>query len=286
MNKKQTEALKAKFSNDLESDDLMISTISEWYNSKHGEPSKKEIKFINHIKITDCPYCGSKEIIKDGFSKTTGLAIRKCKNCGRKFNPLTGTIFDSRKIPLSEWIEYLMHLFQFHSIRTASFDNRNADKTGFYWISKIFLVLDDFQSGIVFSGRVWIDETYFPRWKSESTSNDGKLLKGLSRNQFCVCSATDGQKCFLRLCGVGKPTSNKAIKGYGDVISPGSTIVHDGDNSHNVLVEILNLNEEVHTTKETKGLPDKDNPMDPINKVHRYLSGFIDAHSSFSRDEL
>lgn len=76
------------------------------------------------------------------------------------------------------------------------------------------------------------------------------------------------------------------MKGYGDVISPGSTIVHDGDNSHNVLVRILNLKEEVHTTKETKGLPDKDNPMDPINKVHRYLSGFIDAHSIFSRDEL
>lgn len=82
MNKKQTKALNAKFSNDLESDDLMISTISEWYDSKHGEPSQKEVKFINHIKISDCPYCGSKEIIKDGFSKTTyaSFSISPYKN--------------------------------------------------------------------------------------------------------------------------------------------------------------------------------------------------------------
>ena len=97
--------------------------------------------------------------------------------------------FDSRKIPFSEWIEFLVHLFQFHSIRTTAFDNRNAITTGLYWLSKVFLVVDDIQSDIVFSGKVWIDETYFPRWKSESATKDGKLLNGLSRNQFCVCSA-------------------------------------------------------------------------------------------------
>lgn len=179
-----------------------------------------------------------------------------------------------------------MHLFQFHSVRTAAFDNRNAVTTGLYWLSKVFLVVSDIQLGLVFSGKVWIDETYFPRWKSESEKKDGKLLSGLSRNQFCVCSATDGKKCMLRLCGVGKPSSAKAMRSYGSVIAHGSTIVHDGDNSHKALVESLGLKEEIHTTKETKGLADDKNPMEPIDEVHRYLAGFIGAHSGFSREEL
>lgn len=286
MNKKQKEALRGKFSDALMSTDMMVSTISEWYDAKHRRPSKEEVDFINSIVIEECPFCGSKEIRRDGFSKKTGLAIRECKTCGRKFNPLAGTIFDSRKIPFSEWIEFLVHLFQFHSVRTSAFDNRNAVTTGLYWLSKAFLVVDDIQLGVAFSGRAWIDETYFPRWKSESSTKNGKMLRGLSRNQFCVCSATDGKRCMLRLCGVGKPSSAKALKAYGGVIAPGSTIVHDGDNSHKALAETLGLKEEIHATAETKGIADDKNPMEPINEVHRYLAGFVRAHSGLSREEL
>ena len=52
------------------------------------------------------------------------------------------------------------------------------------------------------------------------------------------------------------------------------------------MVESLSLKEEIHTTRETKGLADDENPMEPINEVHRYLAGFIGAHSGFSREEL
>ena len=151
---KTKEALRGEFSDTLKSSYLIVSTISEWYDAKHRKPSKEEVDFINSIVIYECPFCGSKEIRRDGFNKKTGLAIQECKPCDRKFNPLTGTIFDSRKISFSEWIEFLVHLFQFHSIRTTAFDNRNAVTTGLYWLSKVFLVVDDIQSDIVFSGKV------------------------------------------------------------------------------------------------------------------------------------
>lgn len=32
----------------------------------------------------------------------------------KAFSPLTGTVFDVHKIPVSEWIEYMIHLFEFH----------------------------------------------------------------------------------------------------------------------------------------------------------------------------
>ena len=116
MNNKQKKALKAKFSDGLSSSGMMVSTLSEWYDAKHRSPSADEVAFVNSIPVGTCPRCGSENVRKDGRSKKTGLIVRECKDCGKKFGPLTGTVFDSRKIPLSEWIEFLVHLFQFHSV--------------------------------------------------------------------------------------------------------------------------------------------------------------------------
>ena len=35
---------------------------------------------------------------------------------------------------------------------------------------------------------------------------------------------------------------------------------------------------EAHPTRETKGLPDSENPMEGINSVHRHLKGFLAEH--------
>ena len=145
---------------------MMVSTLSEWYDAKHRPPSADEVAFVNSIPAY--PRCGSENVRRDGSSKKTGLIVREYKDCGRKFRLLAGTVFDSRKIPLSEWIEFLVHLFQFHSVKTASLDNRNADSTGRYWLSKVFAVVEGIQEGVSLSGNVWIDETYFPKWRSES----------------------------------------------------------------------------------------------------------------------
>ena len=99
MNNKQKKALKAKFSDGLSSSGMMVSTLSEWYDAKHRSPSADEVAFVNSIPVGTCPRCGSENVRKDGRSKKTGLIVRECKDCGKKFGPLTGTVFDSRKIP-------------------------------------------------------------------------------------------------------------------------------------------------------------------------------------------
>ena len=43
-----------------------------------------------------------------------------CLDCGKAFSPLTGTVFDGHKIPISEWIEYMIHLFEFHSLSSSA----------------------------------------------------------------------------------------------------------------------------------------------------------------------
>ena len=52
----------------------------------------------------DSPFCGCGRIAKNG-RRPDGVQKYSCRGCGRSFNPLTGTLFGSRKIPLSEWVE-------------------------------------------------------------------------------------------------------------------------------------------------------------------------------------
>jgi len=70
------------------------------------------------------------------------------------------------------------------------------------------------------------------------------------------------------------------------MIAKGSKVIHDGDKSHNALIEAMGLSSEVHSTDETKGLADSENPMEPVNEIHRYLAGFVGSHHGFSRGGL
>ena len=112
-------------------------------------------------------------MIKNGFYKN-GFQRYQCKACGKKFSPLTNTIFEGKKIPISEWIEYLIHLFEFHSIRTSARDNRNSESTGKYWLTKVFAVLKDIQKNVMLEGTIYLDETYYPVIKRKTLKKDGK----------------------------------------------------------------------------------------------------------------
>ena len=63
--------------------------------------------------------------------------------------------------------------------------------------------------------------------------------------------------------GYGKPSKKHTWESFSSHIKEGSKLIHDGDNSYSILVDNLGLSEEVHPTKETKSLKDKENPMDP-----------------------
>lgn len=49
-----------------------------------------------------------------------GTRRYRCLDCGKAFSPLTGTVFDAHKIPISEWIEYMIHLFKFHFLSSSA----------------------------------------------------------------------------------------------------------------------------------------------------------------------
>ena len=267
------------------SESLVAATLDEWYAAKHPKSCDEEIALVNSLKVSECPFCGSKSIAKNGRRKD-GIQRYLCHACGRFFNPLTGTVFDSRRIPISEWVEYLLHLFEFHSVTTSSRDNRNAKTTGFYWLSKVFATLSGCQGGVMLEGRVWLDETFVPVDRQERVTRGGKRLRGLSRNLIAIGVAASENGMYAVVEWASKPSKKRTFELFKGHIRPGSTLVHDGDNSHSKLIKELGLVSEVHPTKETKGLDDKNNPMDMVNNIHGLLKRFLREHGGYARDHL
>ena len=263
---------------------LIENTVLEWYDAKHRQTSLDEIAFINSIKITSCPYCNG-AVNKIGHRKD-GIQRYICKECHRKFNPLTGTIFDNHKIPISEWIEYLTHLFEFHSIKTSSTDNRNSETTGKYWLSKVFYVLDGVQNDVLLEGIIYLDETFLPVQRSKKKLVEGRELSGISKNQLCIATALTNKTTYLAYLRRSKPNERSMLRAFKKHIKDESLLIHDGEPTHNCLIDEYALKSEVHPTKETKGLKDKENPLDPINNYHSLFKKFMKSHGGYSRNDI
>jgi transposase-like protein len=53
----------------------------------------------------ECPFCNSKKVIKRGSDDKEPARQRyECKDCGKRFDDLTGTIFAGHHQPLKVWI--------------------------------------------------------------------------------------------------------------------------------------------------------------------------------------
>lgn len=288
MNQKHNSTLRAAFS-EVKFDDriggLMDSAISGWYRAKHPYTSGEEVELINSVSISRCPYCRSRLFRKYG-KRRDGIQTYKCNECQRRFNPLTGTLFDSRKIPISEWIEYLIHLFQYQSLSVASIDNGNARNTGKYWLKKVFCVLSGYQDRITFSGTVYVDETYLSEPPLAKKMKDGKKMSGLSRNQICIATVTGGGHTVLIPCGHGKPSKKRIRETLLPYMRNVKKVIDDGEKSHSAISTEIGTEREIHSSAETKGMSDDLNPMDPVNTVHRFFKKFMKAHGGYARKDI
>ncbi len=256
------------------------------YEARHPKLSTTgEAEMINSFVPVRCPYRGSERFNKRGLT-TNGIQRYRC-SCGQTFVPTTHTIFDGRKISVSEWMEYCLNLFRYVSINADSWNNKNAFSTSQYWLKKLFLTLEDCQQDIILSGSVWLDETYYPVISSQiDRKEDGTKYRGLSHNQICIGVATDKRNTICFVEGFGKPTQKKSFKTFSSHIASGSTLIHDKETTHKKLVSALNLVNQAYAADDLKGLKDSDNPLDPVNDIHDRLKKFLNAHSGFNRDSL
>jgi hypothetical protein len=184
-------------------------------------------------------------------------------------------------------MEYILNIFRYVSVNADSWNNRNAFTTSRYWLEKLFLVLETYQSSIILSDTVWFDETFY-RVRSDDVTytNEGKEPRGLSVNQMCIGVACDKSYSICIFEGYGKPAQKKTLESFKNHIAKGSTFIHDSDNAHKKLVRELQLNSIAYDSAEIKLMSDKDNPLNRVNRVHHLLKAFLYAHTSFNRDSM
>jgi len=265
---------------------FLKTNYETYYADRHRVvASSGEAEMINAYIPAKCPYCGSPKFKRSGRTKS-GVQRYMCE-CKKSFIPTTGTIFDEHRISISEWMEYCLDIFRHVSITASSWGNKNAFMTSRYWLQKLFITLEGSQNDIILSGRIWLDETFYTViTKDIIYRDDGKMPRGLSQNQICIGVATDRKHSVFYVEGTGKPSQKKTYEIFRNHIKPSSTLIHDGDNAHTKLIRELSLKSVAYASKDLKGLQDKDNPMNPINRVHAILKRFLNAHSGFSRDDL
>ena len=257
------------------------------YEDRHSIVSESgEADMVNSYVPTQCPYCVSKKFKKSGYTQS-GVQRYMCGVCGKTFLPTTGTLFDDHKISISEWMEYCLNLFRHVSITADSWNNKNAFTTSRYWLQKLFLTLETVQNSVILRDHVWLDETFY-RVRSEDIvrNANGKKLRGLSQNQICIGVATDKKNTLFLVEGTGKPSQKKSFEAFGSHIERGSTLYHDKESAHAKLVCKLSLNSITYASSDLKGLADKDNPMNPVNRAHAVLKMFLNTHGGFIRDDM
>lgn len=266
--------------------DFLKNNYSAHYKERHRRVCESgEADMINSYTPIKCPFCSVLTFKRNGRT-ASGIQRYKC-SCGRTFLPTTGTIFDEHKISISEWMEYCLNLFRHVSITADSWNNKNAFATSRYWIKKLFLTLDGVQDGVVLSDTVWFDETFYSvRAENIIKKENGDKLRGISRNQICIGVATDKKRTLFLVEGAGKRSQKKTFETFCTHIKAGSTLIHDKDVSHKKLVKELSLKSVSYASSELKGLPDDENPLNPVNRVHAILKKFLNAHSGFDRDDL
>ncbi len=269
-------------------EDFIRSNYLDTFDCHHKKLSDtNESDLLNTYTPKVCPYCGSISFKKNGIYKT-GLQKYRCKQCNRNFNILTGTLFEDHKIPITEWIEYILETISYESNSSISMNGRNSESTIAYWLHKLFLVLEGYQDDIVLYGNVQIDETFYSEIKKEIIlKENGKKPRGISRNKYIIGIAVDNHNHkYFKLEGKGKPTINSTKQTFINHIEPGSHLIHDKEHSHSVLIKQLQLTDESYDSKSLKQLDDKDNPLYEVNHMCFLLKKFLQAHSGFNRKDI
>lgn len=265
---------------------FIMDKYKENYKLKHPKLSEtSEFQLLNSIEIRKCKRCNSNNIKKHGFTKNK-VQRYYCDECNRYFSPTTNTIFEKHKISITEWVEFLLDIFNYGSTSLTSKVNKNSINTSTLWLQKMFLVLENYQDNIILNEEVYIDEFFYKVIKSDIKTKNGKQLRGLSTNQYCIGIGYDGKNVIAIVEGLGKTSSEKTKATFLNHISPNSKIIHDDEKSHKELVKKLNLIDEKYNSSFLKKLNDDENPLRPINHQCDLLRQFLNTHSGFIRDNL
>lgn len=99
--------------------------LDDYYEKYSALSESNEASLLNDFVPVYCQNCKLLRFTKKGFT-SNGIQRYCCKDCGKRFNILTGTLLDNHKISISEWIEFCLNLFRHDSFSSTSANNKNS----------------------------------------------------------------------------------------------------------------------------------------------------------------
>jgi hypothetical protein len=218
--------------------------------------------------------------------EASGVRRYVCGGCRKTFTPSTGTIFEDHKLPVADWVEFMVQAFGFESLEAMTREDRRSGTTTPWWMAKLFLVLRGVQDEVALSGEVQIDEKAHPiAAKDRPGGRAGMGAHSKDKIRIAVGCDDSGRSIMVR-AGLGKLSKSRCWDAYGGHIEPGSKLVHDRENAHSVLVERLGLESVSYRSADLRGLDDAHNPLARVNHMHFLLKEFMHRHSGFDRDRI
>ncbi|MCD8286900.1 MAG: hypothetical protein LUD50_06730 [Clostridia bacterium] len=264
------------------------------YSQEHsGLCNVDESGLINAHNPNVCPNCGSLNFVRFGKTRN-GVNRFRCKDCGKTFTPVTGTIFENHKISIREWTDFCLNMFGSVDARTDPGNSRNAITTSRYWLKKLFLILDDIQDNIVLSGTVLLDEVYVSEGKLKQEGSDQEADCPVRekqhrkvQHQYSIIIAADGTHILLFYDGMEKSILQKSYNAFCSHIAPGSSLIYNGAVCHSQLIQ--DLSEKGRLCIQAKASSQDgnyDSQMHEVNSIHSMLVQLIQSQSGFKREEI
>ena len=183
-----------------------------------------------------CPSCGFPDTGRAGVS-ASGLQRFKCSACGRRCNPLAGTVLEFSKKDLPTWVDFINPMRFGMPLEGIAANCGVSHPTAFERRHRAFEAVDGCQDRIVLRDRVRIDETYINDTGLSHGYGEARK-RGLSKQKIRIAAAIDVHKNpVAKVCGHGKPSAKRMKDALLSHLAPESLIVHDKEKSHPGLIK-------------------------------------------------
>lgn len=242
-----------------------------------------------------CPYCHKACVVKNGHTKDK-VQTYKCKNCGKRFNDLTSTIFASCHLTYEQIVIFLQSFRDKVSIRKTA-ERMGVNRNTVHLLRlKMLDSFKDTKKQIRLSGEVEADEIYrsinlkgtkpidMPRF-SKPRSSKGTSTRGISSHKVCIESAIDeNDTMFFEIVGTGPITSDMVKASLGKKIGNVSKLITDCKTSYESLAKEKHLN--LRQVKSGCYTDNDGNSLANINSVHSGLTTFLSVFRGVSTKHL
>lgn len=254
--------------------------------SKTANYEKKNIK---------CPYCSTLHIVKNGHTKL-GVQTYKCKECNKRFNDLTSTIFAKSHLSYEQIEIFLTCLNDKIPLRKIA-ERMGVNKNTAYLLRlKYITTLKEIRENIKLTGEIEADEIYksinlkgtrkgkMPRASKPRTSK-GNTTRGISSHKVCIESAIDeNDNMFLEIVGTGPVTSDMVKKSLGIKLGKVRKLITDCKSSYEEMAKENHLN--IKQVKSGCYTDNEGNSLANINSLHSGLTTFLSRFRGVSTKHL